>query len=346
MEHTVVKSCSFGIPKEGIKVVWEITNKCQMNCIHCCNEHRRTGEDISLEDAIKKVGELSKKNVSKIIFTGGDPLLYKDIFDLIEYVNKFNIKVCISTNGMLLDDYYNEIITVSPEKIIIGLDGLSESTHDKFRGCEDAFTKVIKGVENLIPHKSIKIELHSIVSKMNIHEIEQIIEFSKTKDIKLNLANLLEIENKPLIKDYILTNEDYNLYLDEINSEKHEHVRHIRKKKGLLEKCFAGSKIIGIRADGIYTPCIWLSNYTQEFDTDCLESLFNTSKLFKEFDNSFCNHCTVEGCGKGCLAAILSSEKRVDPLCVISENFDPIGRYCFNITLINLLYFREVVVLC
>jgi len=317
IEH--IKSCFFGIPKNGIKVIWEVTNNCQLNCIHCCNSIRRCCQkdrtDISFAKAKNIIEELNQYQIGKIVLTGGDPLEYTHIFKLIKYIQSFDIDVSLSTNGTLLGQYYDKIIEVSPLKIVIGIYGFLPHTNDNFCRKIGSFNQILSGVEKLLSH-GIEVEFHYTVNNRNVYEVEDLINYANEKGIKVSLSNIIQIKEHPLISEYIISEEGFENALIQINPARYSNVQYIRNKKGILERCPAGDKIIGILSNGKFTPCPWLSNFSRDYDTNNLENVFEfTKSLDKFFHNSLCNKCSISKCGKGCPAAALSIQKTFDPLC-------------------------------
>ncbi|MFX1297707.1 MAG: radical SAM protein, partial [Promethearchaeota archaeon] len=84
--------------------LFEITNKCNLRCKHCYKENL-DGNDLTLEQIQTILEKLSAFGISHLILTGGEPLLRKDLFQIIDFAIKNEIKNCaINTNGILLDD--------------------------------------------------------------------------------------------------------------------------------------------------------------------------------------------------------------------------------------------------
>lgn len=311
MRSTIINSCFFGGVSKGRKAVWEITEKCQLKCKHCCNEHRRNSREVSLENAKKIVDELKDNLVEKIIFTGGDPLMYPYIMDIIEYSKHKGMKVSISTNGIMLNKLSEKLKSVNPDKIIIGLDGFSKNSNDTFRGVDGAFQCVKSGL-NKLKDSNIKIDIHCVITTLNIHEIETLSEYCNENNFELSLSSLVEITEKPLINRYVVKNNTLlnNLYKTNFKGS----VKFVRHTCGTLGACYAGQKIIGIKANGSYTPCLWISNFTNKFETYNIQEVFRfRSECI--LDSEKCTNCLDYQCQKGCPAVALSVNGNLDPLC-------------------------------
>lgn len=303
-------SCFFGNPKSGKKAIWEITNNCNQNCLHCCNAFRRDHVDISLERAKQIVDELCLAGITRIVLSGGEPLLYKHIFELAHYIKQNNIELCFSTNGLLMEKYKDQLVELNPLKMIVSLDGFSENSHDKFRGVKGCFNSIIRSVDAL--YGKVKIEFHTVINKLNVGELKQLVDYSASKNIKITFSNLIQMEKNG--DSYQLSDAEYNFYIERINHG-FESIKKVRSHCGLLSECLAGRSIIGITSKGKYTPCLWISNFSDTFEVDDISKIPDISAMRDDIF-PFCRDCTVENCGAGCAAIVMGQNIKIDPLCV------------------------------
>ena len=86
-------------------VVWNITRTCNLNCIHCysASDNKRYEGELSTDEAKHLIDQLGEFGVPSILFSGGEPLMRKDIFELIGYASGRNIRTVLSTNGTIID---------------------------------------------------------------------------------------------------------------------------------------------------------------------------------------------------------------------------------------------------
>lgn len=312
MSRDIINSCFFGGVKNGKKAVWEITERCQLKCQHCCNEHRRDGRELSLDQAKDIVDELHEHSIDKLILTGGDPLMYANVIELIDYAKTKDMKVSISTNGIMLDLLSEKLKKVKPDKLIIGLDGFSSKSNDVFRGIDGAFNTVMTGI-NKLKNSGIKIDIHCVITTLNINEIASLSEYCAENDFELSLSSLVEIEEKPMISKFVVSDE---VRLNELYSTKFKSkVKFVRNASGSLGDCDAGKNIIGVKANGMYTPCLWISNFTDVFESYSIKEAFSFNKECV-LDSEKCSSCDDKECKKGCPAVAMSINYNLDPLCV------------------------------
>ncbi len=129
-------------------VVWNYTNLCNLNCIHCySNAGAVLGEELSVKEKIKAVDELADCGVLAIAFSGGEPLLRKDFFEVAEYASEQGLYVSLATNGTLITEEVAQKLSTFCGYVEVSLDHSLSEQHDAFRRSTGAFTKTLKGIQ-------------------------------------------------------------------------------------------------------------------------------------------------------------------------------------------------------
>ena len=127
----------------------EVTLRCNARCEHCGSSCGDTiqKDEISAEDLKNTLKEIAEKyNANDILLnvTGGEPLVRKDLFDIMKYASSLGFRWGMTTNGMLInDEIINKMIETNMETISISLDGLKE-THESFRRVPNSFDRIIE----------------------------------------------------------------------------------------------------------------------------------------------------------------------------------------------------------
>ncbi len=126
----------------GPVIFWTLTNRCNLRCTHCYNysgPESATEDELSTAEAMVLIDDLADMGVPLIIFTGGEPLLREDIFELARYAAGKGIGVALSSNGTLITaDSALQIQESGISYVGISLDGADAETHNRFRGSPDA----------------------------------------------------------------------------------------------------------------------------------------------------------------------------------------------------------------
>lgn len=170
---------------KGPIVVWNCTRTCNLNCKHCYAEAVNTyhSGELSTEEAKHFMETLVSYQVPVLLFSGGEPLMRKDIFDLIEYGNQIGLRMVISTNGTLIDrDKAKLIKELGISYAGISLDGLNE-VNDSFRGVPGAFENAMEGFRNC-REAGQKTGLRLTLNKTNHQELPAIFDLIEKERIQ------------------------------------------------------------------------------------------------------------------------------------------------------------------
>lgn len=125
-------------------VLFELTARCNMNCVHCYLQNVHDTKELSYDKIIEIIDILYEKGIVFLTFTGGEILLRKDFVDIYLYAKKKGFLVELFTNGYLFDDKIIDVLAEYPPLLVdISLYGASENTYRKVTGLQNAFARVI-----------------------------------------------------------------------------------------------------------------------------------------------------------------------------------------------------------
>lgn len=152
-----------------------VSENCNSNCFMCHYAGTNNSYNITEEQYDKLLTHMSNNSYKMIRFTGGEPLLHKNICSFIKKAKSINIKTSIITNGYLLPIKVKELIESGLDECVISLDGSTRELHDSLRNFPNCFNNIIKGI-NLIKKlkPDILIRINTVVSGLNIHDISNI----------------------------------------------------------------------------------------------------------------------------------------------------------------------------
>ncbi|MCD6273882.1 MAG: 12,18-didecarboxysiroheme deacetylase [Deltaproteobacteria bacterium] len=165
-------------------VVWNITRKCNLKCVHCY-AHAKDKDfenELSTREGFAIIDDLAEFGVPVILFSGGEPLTRKDLPELAAYAIKKGMRAVISTNGTLITKKTAQILKeIGLSYVGISIDGMEE-INDRFRGVKGAFNSAIKGIENC-KAAGIKVGLRFTINRFNAGEVPQIFDLLEEMDI-------------------------------------------------------------------------------------------------------------------------------------------------------------------
>ena len=171
-----------------------ITDYCNLSCHYCKSDKVKVVNQLCIEQLKTVIDALDKLKFKKLKLTGGEPLLNPDIANIITYANsKDNIKdVGLTTNGVLLDHYLDELVSAGLNRINISLDSLNK----------DKFYKITKSnnleqvLANIISArgKDLIVKINVVLMKgINDDEINDFLEFGRINDVQFRFIELMPI---------------------------------------------------------------------------------------------------------------------------------------------------------
>jgi len=165
-------------------VVWNVTRRCNLKCVHCYAHAKNIAFDNELSTSEGKIliDDLAEFGVPVILFSGGEPLVRKDLPELADYAVKKGMRAVISTNGTLITPQIARTLKdIGLSYVGISLDGMEE-INDRFRGVKGAFRLALKGIENC-KKADIKVGLRFTINKSNTGQISEIFKLLEEMDI-------------------------------------------------------------------------------------------------------------------------------------------------------------------
>ena len=166
-------------------VVWNITRECNLKCVHCYNDSGVGKEcnDASTTEAKAVLDDLANYGVPSVLFSGGEPLMRKDLFELMEYAGNLGLRTVISTNGTLIKaDTAKKIKDLGVSYVGISLDGVGE-INDKFRGVSGAFDRAVEGIKNC-QAAGVRVGLRLTLTGKNVQDLDALFNFFEENNVE------------------------------------------------------------------------------------------------------------------------------------------------------------------
>jgi Fe-coproporphyrin III synthase len=165
-------------------VVWNITRRCNLRCVHCYAHAQNTSCDNELTTARGKglIDDLARFGAPVILFSGGEPLVRKDLPELAAYAVDRGMRAVVSSNGTLITPQMAQTLKdIGLSYVGISLDGM-QTVNDRFRGTEGAFKAALEGIQNS-QQAGIKVGLRFTINRFNVGEIPKIFQLLEEMDI-------------------------------------------------------------------------------------------------------------------------------------------------------------------
>ncbi len=165
-------------------VVWNMTQRCNLKCIHCYAhaKARESEDELTTTEGKALIDDLSSIGVPVLLFSGGEPMMREDLPELAGYAVGKGMRAVISTNGTLITpEAARELKEIGLSYVGISLDG-TRDINDRFRGMDGAFDAAMEGIRNA-SGAGIKVGLRFTINRFNADEVPALFDLLEEMNI-------------------------------------------------------------------------------------------------------------------------------------------------------------------
>ena len=300
-----------------------ITNNCNMRCSHCfMSAGMHPVDELDVDNLLKTIKALEKElGVMDIVVSGGEPLMHKGIYTLLEGIANHN--VTLFTNASLINDKNIDIITKCCKEVQVSFEGISKDCYENVRG--PFYSKVLKSLE-LLKSKNIRIVLAITLLPSTLNDVNQnLIQFIRDLDyenLEIRLNDEIEMTGNALSMDFT----DYDqhtakqIMIDQLNTLVYEGLASkVEKERNVhFTNCGIGTNIV-INSDGKIYPCNKFSDlyYTFESAKQLIEEFNELNRKTSNVYIEKCKHCELKYlCAGGCrIDHYIKNGDMMKPIC-------------------------------
>ncbi len=281
----------------------EVTYRCNLSCEFCGFREglaREKTDELSVSQWVRIIDELKEIGVNYTTLVGAEPLIRKDIFEIIAHIKKKGMKCSLLTNGILIDaEKAKRLVESGLDKVTVSIDGPRE-IHDKIRGASGVYEKATSGIRNLVAARNEKrsttpkIAIHATVCSTNVEYLTEIADLYKELGIDdINFQYITETNKEVIAKEifnnvnigstqfipqsgsYLLDEKGVRIMRDKVNQILKRNICNFSIRtlrclpvapltKGLfpIKKCYVIKTDIHIDPYGNLHPCAMLKNYS------------------------------------------------------------------------------------
>ena len=252
-------------------VYLELTRTCNLKCIHCLNNSGiKQKDELTKDELLKLIKKLSSLGVQEIRFTGGEPLLFNGIYDLIKFATEEGICTSLGTNGTLITKEVAKKLKESGlKKVVVSIDG-NKKTHDKIRGKKN-YQKAMHGLKYL-QKNGINVRVNSVIMKSNMDDVIKLAKKMSRKKITIFIRRFISSGRGKELENNMLNKKDYdyvrNKLQKELTKKTYVNGHYLRNDEGVnsriklpfeIRGCKAGQRAITILPNGDINLCGFLA---------------------------------------------------------------------------------------
>ena len=344
---TAAGAAAIGCTGYPYHVVWEVTTRCNLDCVHCYagsvgskQAELSTVEGKRLLDQIAAIDKFRM-----IVITGGEPLLRQDIFELVEYAGKLGFKIIFSTNGTLLTpDTAKDLARLGVVNFSISLDGFTPGCHESIRRKPGCFQGAIDGIK-AAAKAGVCLQVNFTAMHQNLPELPGVIDLAES--LKADIVMVFQAISPPGEGESLELDADEQLHLIQTIAEKQRRSRALlmpvccpaywpwlaEHRRFLLGRgirniafsgCGAGSGFSYVRHDGEVWPCNFIPVPAGNVRQNSFNEIWENSPLLKGFRgrppalSGICAECKHQSICSGCRGRALAHTGDLfaaDPLC-------------------------------
>ncbi|BAF70897.1 radical SAM/SPASM domain-containing protein [Nitratiruptor sp. SB155-2] len=339
----LIKSSIEDLPQRrlnGAIAIWNFTNRCNLSCLHCYSKAGLEAQDhLTTQKIMQTIPQLKKGGVKFVIFSGGEPLTRKDIFDIAEAMREEGIATYLSTNGLYIHHSNVKRIIDTFSYIGISIDG-TQTIHDRFRGLEGSYAMSLKAIDLIHEHGG-RVGIRFTITKETIDALKHIFELAETIGIdKIYISHLvysgrgldnlkmdLTKEQRKEAVTYIIqkafeyyeTGKDIDIVtgnmemdavmlLNALEQKDAEAAKRLRKRLLAWGGNSAGRNLVNIDSEGNVKPDPFFPErigniFEKPFDAIWLDNENSLLQKLREFPRKICGKCEncewIEICNGG-----------------------------------------------
>ena len=338
-------------------VAWEVTLRCNAHCLHCYSESGPGVQhplELSTAEALRVIDQLADAGLLILAFSGGEPLLRRDIFTLIEYAVARSLIVNVATNGAIMGERLAaRLRQAGVRSITVSLDGATAETHDHFRQFPGLFARTLRAIELLVSHGH-RVVVSFPPTRLNHREGPDVVRLAYERGASaVNMSEfvpagrgtrelaLSPTELRDLLQQWIAMRREYAGRMQIIWHDCRVALLVPPEERDLYSGCGAGKLTARIRVDGTVTPCVFLPNPAGNLRTMSFADIWATSSLLRRMrdrdaiQSGNCGSCHFKHVCGGCRAVSMSyygDPMRGDPSCWLVPEVPPAATHPLTIS--------------
>lgn len=175
------------------KAILKFSPNCNNHCLFCHNRDKIGKGNFEIKRLFKKIDMAKDLGISSILFSGGEPTINKNFFEISNYAKKKGLSIGLITNGRMFSNknFNNKMKEFNLSYVLISLHGPNEEIHDAITRTKGSFRQTLVGLKNVLEYSKYSI-INVVITKQNLEHINEIIELLVSMDVKNIKLSLIE----------------------------------------------------------------------------------------------------------------------------------------------------------
>ncbi|RPF46690.1 putative heme d1 biosynthesis radical SAM protein NirJ2 [Thermodesulfitimonas autotrophica] len=160
-------------------VSWNATNACNLKCAHCYRDAgAKKADELSTDEGRALIDEIARAGFKIMIFSGGEPVMRDDLYELVAYARDRGLRPVLGTNGTLIThEVARKLKEAGMTAVGISLDSMDKKAHDDLRGVAGSWDAAVDGMR-ACREVGLPFQVHTTVMEFNYDEVEKITDFA------------------------------------------------------------------------------------------------------------------------------------------------------------------------
>ena len=272
---------------ESIAIIqFQYNYQCNFKCEHCSIEpfqNHKEKKSFTMEDVRNLSKQADELGLARFVITGGEPLTFKDMYDLVAAIDPQKFFINCDTNGWLLTKEKAEHLkSIGIDRIQLSIDSLDSESHDEFRHKNGSHARAIAAVD-IAKDAGLGIFIQTVVTKQRLHSDEfiQFVEYFNKKDFGVFVSYAKPVGAWAGNYDGLVDKEDMK-YMEELE-KKYNLFTHLTPGYGLKMGCIAVKGMISVTQYGDVLPCPYIHTSIGNVFKEPLKDILERGKNIKFF---------------------------------------------------------------
>lgn len=294
-----------------LNLVWlEITQACNMKCIHCYegNQHIVSENPLNLLKWKEVIDQIAELSVDRVVVIGGEPCMHNDVQEILEYLALKGIRTTLFTNASLLNEKLKKIIIDKNIEVKVSLYGHNSEIHDSITKVKGSFSTLIENIRYFVEY-NISVSIAVVIMKENENYYNEIEEFVKSlniskyktdviREVFLGKQHMHSPQNEKIVNLAKRTVPNFNISKNKFNEALFKNT------------CWSGKIVVS--EDGNVLPCVFARNISYgNVQNNTIKQILTSELLQKYWNMDFskieiCKDCEYRFACKDCRPLAMS----------------------------------------